>query len=85
MFTDHLPYKPMLIARISRVLTLRGLSWEGAFMSIESPAAFGADAAKTSRDVQPTTAGWIETALTALFAVATVLFVSFIAVISGLV
>jgi hypothetical protein len=54
-------------------------------MSIEVPAAFGANAAKTSREVHPTSAVWLETALTALFAAATVLFVSFIAVMSGLV
>jgi hypothetical protein len=54
-------------------------------MSIEVPAAFGADAPKTSHDIQPMAAAWLETALTALFAAATVLFVSFIAVISGLV
>jgi hypothetical protein len=54
-------------------------------MSIEVPAAFGADAAKTSHEARPMPATWLETALTALFAVATVLFVSFIVVISGLV
>jgi hypothetical protein len=54
-------------------------------MSIEVPAAFGADAAKTSYDVQPRATAWLETGLTALFAAATVLLVSFIAVISGLV
>ena len=46
-------------------------------MSIEVPAAFGADTAKTLPDAQPMTTAWLETALTALFAVATVLFVSF--------
>lgn len=51
-------------------------------MSIEVPAAFEADVAKT---VQPVEAAWLETVLTALFTVATVLFVSFVAVVSGLV
>jgi hypothetical protein len=54
-------------------------------MAIEVPTVFGADATKTSHEIQPMPAAWLETALTALFAVATVLFVSFIAVISGLV
>ena len=54
-------------------------------MSIEVPAGFGTDAAKTSHEAQPMPAAWLETALTALFAVATVLFVSFVAVILGLV
>jgi hypothetical protein len=54
-------------------------------MSIEVPVAFGTDVAKTSHEAQPMPAAWLETALTVLFAAATVLFVSFIAVISGLV
>ena len=36
-------------------------------MSIEVPAAFGADAPKTSHDIQPMAAAWLETALTVLF------------------
>jgi hypothetical protein len=65
-----------------RFLSLRDLSPAEAFMSIEVPAAFEADVAKT---VQPMEAAWLETVLTALFAVATVLFVSFVAVVSGLI
>jgi hypothetical protein len=43
-------------------------------MSLEVPAGFGAHAAKTSHEARPVPAAWLETALTALFAVATVLF-----------
>jgi hypothetical protein len=54
-------------------------------MSIEAPTAFGTDAAKSSHDARPKAAAWLETVLTVLFTLATVLFVSFIAVVSGLV
>jgi hypothetical protein len=46
-------------------------------MSTEVPATFGSDAAKTSHESLQMPAAWLETALTALFAVATVLFVSY--------
>jgi len=54
-------------------------------MSTDLPATFEVDTAQASGRSQPLEGVWFETALTALFTAATVLFVSFIAVISGLV
>jgi hypothetical protein len=49
-------------------------------MSIDMPAAFDDETVKTAR---PT--AWVETALTVLFAASAVLFVSFVAVVTGIV
>ena len=54
-------------------------------MPANIPAAFADEAAETTTQPQSTAATWIETALTAAFAVAAVLFVSFFAVVTGLV
>jgi hypothetical protein len=54
-------------------------------MSIEMPAVLENEPAQTGAETQSGTSAWIETALTVLFTAATVLFVSFIAVVTGLV
>jgi hypothetical protein len=53
-------------------------------MSFDMPAGFETDAAQMAVEAHSSGA-WIETALTVLFTAATVLFASFIAVITGLV
>jgi hypothetical protein len=55
----------------------------GIFMSIETPAESGSALQAIPRE--SATHAWLETALTVLFTAATVLFVSFIAVVTGLV
>jgi hypothetical protein len=54
-------------------------------MSIEMPAVLEHEAVQTGTATQFRASAWIETALTVLFTAATVLFVSFIAVVTGLV
>jgi hypothetical protein len=54
-------------------------------MSIEMPIARRAEAKRNNADARPMAGAWFETALTVLFTAATVLFVSFIAVVTGLV
>jgi len=54
-------------------------------MSIDMPAALENEAATTEAEAQAGTSAWVETALTVLFTAAAVLFVSFIAVVTGLV
>jgi hypothetical protein len=54
-------------------------------MSIDMPVALDSEASKSADDAQPAASAWFETALTVLFTAATVLFVSFIAVVTGLV
>jgi hypothetical protein len=78
----------MLLAGESRALVARPsaiLPGEGTIMSIDIPAALETEAAKTPALAQSPSSAWFETALTVLFAAATVLFVSFIAVVTGLV
>jgi hypothetical protein len=58
---------------------------EGTVMSIDMPAALENEAATTEAEAQAGTSAWVETALTVLFTAAAVLFVSFIAVVTGLV
>jgi len=53
--------------------------------STDLPAALLDQPAKAVADVQSTTSEWAEAALTVLFAAAAVLFVSFLAVVTGLV
>jgi hypothetical protein len=52
--------------------------------STEMPAALGAPAEETVTEGRPAISEWVETALTALFTAAAVLFVSVIAVVTGL-
>jgi hypothetical protein len=54
-------------------------------MSIDMPAVLETETAKTAAVAQSASSAWFETALTVLFTAATVLFVSFIAVVTGLV
>jgi len=54
-------------------------------MSIDIPVVLETDAAKTPALAQSPSSAWFETALTVLFTAATVLFISFIAVVTGLV
>jgi hypothetical protein len=54
-------------------------------MSIDMPAACENEAANPGTETQSGAGAWIETALTVLFTAAAVLFVSFIAVVTGLV
>jgi hypothetical protein len=57
----------------------------GSLMSMDMSAALDADAASAEAMTHPAGNAWIETALTVLFTAATVLFASFIAVVTGLV
>jgi hypothetical protein len=54
-------------------------------MPTDIPAALDAEPAEVKIQIAPVTGAWLETALTVTFAAATVLFVSFIAVVAGLV
>jgi len=54
-------------------------------MSTDLPAALANEAAATAAEVQSARGVWVETALSVLFAAAAVLFVSFLAVVTGLV
>ncbi len=54
-------------------------------MSMDMPVALDADHPKTAAGVSPVADAWFETALTLLLTAATVLFVSFNAVVTGLV
>ena len=53
--------------------------------STDIPAALLKQPAKAVTEVQPTRIEWAETALTVLFTAAAVLFISFLAVVTGLV
>jgi hypothetical protein len=55
------------------------------FMSIDMPAALDTAPAEVIAETAPAAGAWFETALTVTFAAATVLFVSFVAVVVGLV
>jgi hypothetical protein len=54
-------------------------------MSTDIPAALAAEPAETAAEVPAATSEWAETALTILFTAAAVLFVSFLAVVTGIV
>ncbi len=54
-------------------------------MPTHLPAAVASDVAETTFESSAATAEWVETALTVVFAAAAVLFVSFLAVVTGLV
>ena len=54
-------------------------------MSIDAPAALDSEPAETAAKAGQTASGWVETTLTVMFAAAAVLFVSFLAVVTGLV
>jgi hypothetical protein len=53
--------------------------------STDMPATLDEPSAQAGAQVQASRGAWAETALTALFAAAAILFVSFIAVVTGLV
>ena len=55
------------------------------FMFSDTPAALSIDAAETPTERQPAIGEFGEMALTVMFALAAVLFVSFLAVVTGLV
>lgn len=54
-------------------------------MSIDTPAVFADDAAKTVAEAHLRPNAWLETTLTVLFTAVAVLFVSFVAVVAGIV
>lgn len=54
-------------------------------MSMDMPAAFEDESVKTAPGAPSTPAAWVETALAVLFAASAVLFVSFVAVVTGIV
>ncbi len=54
-------------------------------MSTNMPAALAGEVAEAAAESQTATAAWLETALTVAFAAAAVMFVSFLAVVTGLV
>jgi xanthine/uracil/vitamin C permease (AzgA family) len=54
-------------------------------MSIDMPAALATEPAETVVEVPSATSEWAETALTVLFTAVAVLFVSFLAVVTGIV
>jgi hypothetical protein len=54
-------------------------------MSIDTPAALATEPAEAVAEDQSSTREWAETALTVMFTAAAVLFVSFLAVVTGLV
>ena len=54
-------------------------------MSSDTPAALASEMAETTAGSRSGTAAWVETSLTVAFTAAGVLFVSFLAVVTGLV
>ncbi|MDR3422890.1 MAG: hypothetical protein P4L80_16870 [Xanthobacteraceae bacterium] len=54
-------------------------------MSTELPVAFVKEATETTIEIQPATSAWIETVVAVVFTAAGVLFVSLVAVMSGVV
>lgn len=54
-------------------------------MSTDTPADFPAEPVETTADAVPPIAQWAEMALTVMFTLTAVLFVSFLAVVTGLV
>jgi hypothetical protein len=63
----------------------RHLLWGRDLMSIDMLAALDTAPVKVIAETTPAIGAWFETALTVTFAAATVLFVSFVAVVAGLV
>jgi hypothetical protein len=58
---------------------------EGSSMFSDTPAAFSAEPVETAVDAIPSITQWGEMALTVMFTLTAVLFVSFLAVVTGLV
>jgi hypothetical protein len=58
---------------------------KGILMSTDMPAALATEPAETAVEAPSATSEWAETALTVLFTAAAVLFVSFLAVVTGIV
>ena len=54
-------------------------------MSTDMPAALASEVAETTAESQSAPAEWVQTALTVAFTAVAVLFVSFLAVVTGLV
>jgi hypothetical protein len=54
-------------------------------MSMDMPVALDVEHPRTAVETSPAASAWFETALTLLLTAATILFVSFIAVVTGLV
>ena len=54
-------------------------------MSIDTPAALEGEAVKIAPEAPSKPTAWVETALTVLFAASAIAFVSFIAVVTGVV
>jgi hypothetical protein len=70
---------------LSRV-TIHAMPRQGwAIMSMDTHAALGSEHRSIATQSQPKTSRWIEVALTALFAASAILFISFVAVVTGLV
>jgi hypothetical protein len=55
------------------------------FMLSDTPAAVSAEPAQSAAEIEPAISEWGEMALTVMFTLAAVLFVSFLAVVTGLV
>jgi hypothetical protein len=55
------------------------------FMLSDMPAAVSAEPAQSAAEIKPAISEWGETALTEMFTLTAVLFVSFLAVVTGLV
>jgi hypothetical protein len=66
-------------------MSLCDIIGERTVMSIDMPAALENEMAKTGAEAESATNAWVETTLTVLFTAAAVLFISFIAVVTGLV
>jgi hypothetical protein len=66
-------------------LASRFVVWGRTVMSTDVPAALADQPAETVVEVPSAAGEWVETALTVLFTAAAVLFVSFVAVVTGLV
>jgi hypothetical protein len=78
-FTDP-SFLPLDTSQLRFVLLGKGI-----LMSTDMPAALVEDPAEAVAEAPSATSEWAETALTALFTAAAVLFVSFLAVVTGLV
>jgi hypothetical protein len=66
-------------------MSKRHVQREGTIMSIDMPAALDDEVVQTAPEARSATTAWLETALTVLFTASAVLFVSFIAVVTGIV
>jgi hypothetical protein len=65
--------------------TPRDVLWGMTVMSTDMPAVLATEAAEAGAETQSAPSEWVATALTVLFTTAAVLFVSFLAVVTGLV